>query len=273
MLKSSRARFYTALACFRWLLLTSTVTVAPLNTASAVQPEPAAKVLRIAAASDLRDALSAVTAEFRQQQPHITVELVFGSSGKLSQQIQHGAPFDLYIAADRLYADQLWQQGFTEQAPVLLAKGHLVLVTRQGLVAAQDLAELAQPRFRYIAIAEPQHAPYGDRARQALQQSGLWQQLGPKIVYGENVAKTWQLVQSGAADAALVALSLLQKPNQSQPFPVISQALHQPLVAAIVLLKNPARASVDANNITVFYRYLQQKSVTAQLELYGFSTL
>lgn len=273
MLKSSRARFYTVLACCSWLLLASTVTVAPLNTASAVQPESADCVLRIAAASDLRDALSAITTAFRQQQPHIAVELVFGSSGKLSQQIQHGAPFDLYIAADRLYADQLWQLGFTEQQPVLLAKGHLLLVSRQGLVAAKNLAELAEPRFRYIAIAEPQHAPYGDRARQALQQSGLWQQLNPKIVYGENVAKTWQLVQSGAADAALVALSLLQKPNQPKPFPVVPQALHQPLVAAMVLLKNPARAGVKADHSTVFYQYLQQKTVTAQLELYGFSAL
>lgn len=261
MQKANKLRFFAVVGCCLWLIFSSKV-----HADSAGNPP-----LRVAAASDLRDALNAVTTQFRQQHPDISVELVFGSSGKLSQQIQHGAPFALYIAADRSYADQLWQQGFTEQAPVLLAKGHLVLVTRQGLLAANNLAELVQPRFRYIAIAEPQHAPYGDRARQALQQSGLWQQLSPKIVYGENVAKTWQLVQSGAADAALVALSLIQKPNQPQPFPVVAQELHQPLLAAMVLVTSSA--GDVTNNSKIFYHYLQQQLVKSQLELYGFSAL
>ena len=273
MQKANKLRFFAIAGCCLWLIFSSKVQADSTASSTTNSKAHGNTPLRVAAASDLRDALSAVTAQFRQQHPDMPVELVFGSSGKLSQQIQHGAPFALYIAADRSYADQLWQQGFAEQAPVLLAKGHLVLVTRQGLLAAKNLAELAQPRFRYIAIAEPAHAPYGDRARQALQHKGLWQQLSPKIVYGENVAKTWQLVQSGAADAALVALSLIQKPNQPQPFPVVPPELHQPLLAAMVLVKNPASAAVVANHSSVFYRYLQQPSVKYQLGLYGFSAL
>lgn len=137
MQKANKLRFFAVAGCCLWLIFSSKVQADSTGSSTDNSTAHGNTPLRVAAASDLRDALSAVTAQFRQQHPDMPVELVFGSSGKLSQQIQHGAPFALYIAADRSYADQLWQQGFAEQAPVLLAKGHLVLVTRQGLLAAK----------------------------------------------------------------------------------------------------------------------------------------
>lgn len=271
MLTGSKVRFYIALACCIWLLLSAKLTAAPVKTESTTRPEHPAMVLRIAAAADLRDALTAISQQFQQQHKGLALELVFGSSGKLSQQIQHGAPFDLYFAADRIYADYLWQQGFAEHKPLVLGKGHLVLVTRAGLVQAGELADLQSAAFAHIAIAEPQHAPYGDRAKQALQNSGLWQALSHKIVYGDNVAKTLQLVQSGAADAALVALSLLQQPNQPQPFPVINPQLHQSLLAAFVVVKNPTRPVALAKRAAQFDAFVQSRETGRLLQLYGFA--
>lgn len=248
-------RLCVVIACCIWLLLTTSA-----------KAETPGNLVRIAAASDLRDALTAVSQQFQQHHPDSQLELVFGSSGKLQQQIMHGAPFDLYLAADLSYANNLWQQGFALQAPVVIGKGHLVLVTRAGLAAATLLSDLQSARFRFIAIAEPQHAPYGDRARQSMKNSGLWQQLAPKIVYGENVAKTFALVQSGAADAALVALSLLKKPGNKPKFPVIDSSLHQPLQAALLKLKH-----AQTPQAAQFYHYLQSAQAQALLQQYGFS--
>jgi len=228
-------------------------------------------VLRVAAASDLRDALNAISHEFQQTEPGIPVQIVFGSSGKLSQQIQHGAPYDLYFSADMHFAEQLWQKGFAQQEPIALALGHLVLVTRSSLKLAVQLADLQAPQFRHIAIAEPQHAPYGDRAKQALENSGLWNRLKHKIVYGENVAKTFQLVESGAVDAALVGIALVTKPEQIQPYPVINQDLHSPLVTAFIKVKKAQSSAEISSRAQQFSDFMRSDQAQQLLLSYGFT--
>ncbi len=228
-------------------------------------------VLRVAAASDLRDALNAISLEFQRTEPGIPVQIVFGSSGKLSQQIQHGAPYDLYFSADMHFAEQLWQKGFAQQAPVAVGRGHLVLVTRATLQPALRLADLTAARFRRIAIAEPQHAPYGDRAKQAIEKSGLWNKLENKIVYGENVAKTFQLVQSGAADAALVGMALVTKPEQIQPYPMINQDLHSPLITAFIKIKRAQSSPQISARAHQFSDFMRSNQAQQLLLSYGFT--
>lgn len=228
-------------------------------------------VLRVAAASDLRDALNAISHEFQQTEPGIPVQIVFGSSGKLSQQIQHGAPYDLYFSADMHFAEQLWQKGFAQHAPVAIGIGHLVLVTRATLKPAIQLEDLEAPHFRHIAIAEPQHAPYGDRAKQALENSGLWNKLEKKIVYGENVAKTFQLVQSGAADAALVGMALVTKPEHTQPYPIINQNLHRPLETTFVTVKRAQSSAEITFRAHQFSDFMRSDKAQKLLLSYGFT--
>lgn len=266
MNSSAKWRRYSLFGGCLWLLLS----IMHEAQATPAPPVSAPQVLRIAAASDLRDALTAISAQYQQQQPEISIQLVFGASGKLQQQIIHGAPFDLYIAADLSYALPLWQQGVAVTPPVVLAIGHLALVSSAGLRPAANLADLTDSRFRRIAIAEPQHAPYGDRAKQSLQNSGLWQTLQPKIVYGENVAKTFTLLQSGAVDAALVALSLLKKPGTAHAVLPIDTQLHQPLKAAFVLLQQPQR-SATRQQAAAFGSYLQSDETQAVLRHFGFT--
>lgn len=277
MKSSSKLRCYCLLGCCLWLLFSTMVkaqTTQPerqqQNEAALMPAQSQTTELRVAAASDLRDALAALSQIYQQQQQGVTIQLVFGSSGKLQQQIIHGAPFDLYLAADLSYAQPLWQQGLASKAPIVLATGHLALVSRVGLSPANSLADLTQAQFRRIAIAEPQHAPYGARAKQALEHSGLWPQLQAKIVYGENIAKTYSLVQSGAADAALVALSLLQKPTSHTTALPIDPQLHQPLKAALVLLQQRGR-SEQQHQAAAFALYLQSAQAQRLLQQYGFS--
>lgn len=277
MKSSSKLRCYCLAGCCLWLLFSTMVKgqtteyqQQPQNKPTITRKQSQATELRVAAASDVRDALTALSQIYQQQQHGVTIQLVFGSSGKLQQQIIHGAPFDLYLAADLSYALPLWQQGIAGKAPVVLATGHLALVSRTGLSPASNLADLTQAQFRRIAIAEPQHAPYGDRAKQALEHSGLWQELEPKIVYGENVAKAYSLVQSGAADAALVALSLLQKPTSHTTAVPIDTQLHQPLKAALLVLQQQGR-SAQHHQAVAFALYLQSAQAQALLQQYGFS--
>lgn len=265
-----------------WLLITLIwLLLSGISQANELVPEQ--RNLRLAAASDLRDALTAIRNQFRQLHPDASVDIIYGSSGKLSQQIQHGAPFDIYFAADRSYTDVLVQQGLNQNTPIVIGLGRLVLVTKPGLPPPQALDSLTSPTFSRIAIAEPQHAPYGERAKQALQQQKIWSLIERKIVYADNVAKALQLVQSGAVDAAIVALALVKKPanvpvihqHNRQPhhqaYLQIDEQLHQPLQAAMMLVKQPTRPANLTKQALRFFDYVNSEPAQQLLRQYGFA--
>lgn len=265
-----------------WLLITLVwLLLSGISQANELVPEQ--RHLRLAAASDLRDALTAISNQFRQLYPDATVDIIFGSSGKLSQQIQHGAPFDLYFAADRSYSDGLVQQGLNLNTAIVIGLGRLVLVTKPGLPLPQALDPLTSPTFRRIAIAEPQHAPYGERAKQALQQQQLWSLIEHKLVYADNVAKALQLVQTGAVDAAIVALALVKKPaivpaihqhNHPPPHQAyleIAENLHPPLQATMMVIKQPTRSADLTKQALRFYAYVNSEPAQQLLRQYGFA--
>lgn len=200
--------------------------------------------LTIAAASDLRYAMADIVSLF-QQQTQLDVRVIYGASGKLSTQIRHGAPYDMFFSADISFARQLYQDGLAATAPQPYALGHLVLWSPKQNMAGISLSQLAEFDFNRLAIAQPAHAPYGLRAKQALQAAGVWQALEAKLVYGENIAQTAQLAQSGAADLAIIALSLAKSPAlASHGYQPIPAQLHQPLLQAFVITRhgdnNPA---------------------------------
>src|SRR5215813_6031674 len=155
---------------------------------------PAAPVepLKVAAAADLARAFPEVAAAFEKESGQ-KVTFTFGSTGLLSKQIIEGAPFDVFAAANVSYVDDILKTGTCAgDSKALYARGHIGIWTRKGTSVAppKTLADLADPRFVRIAIANPEHAPYGKAAQQALEKLGIWDKVKPRLVYGENIQQT-----------------------------------------------------------------------------------
>ena len=198
-----------------------------------------AERITVAAAADLRHAMDALVATFNRVSPDDQVSVVYGSSGQFLTQIQQGAPFDLYFSADEAYPQALVSSGFALAPVRRYAVGRLVLWSPQRPAADLSLSRLTDPRIQHIAIASPEHAPYGKRAREALQAAGVWSQVQGKLVYGENIAQAAQFVQTGNAQVGLIALSLVSGPDTKLKgaYTLIPQSLHQPLNQGFVVTR------------------------------------
>lgn len=177
-------------------------------------PEPSTVV--VAAAADLKFALDELLGAYRQRHPEVAVNVVYGSSGNFHAQLQNEAPFDLYFSADVEYPRRLAAQGLALGDDVFLyAVGRIVLwVPNNSPLDVERLGgdALLDPAVRRIAIANPQHAPYGRAAVAALRSLGVHDRVADKLVLGENIAQTAQFVESGAADVGVLALSLALAP-------------------------------------------------------------
>lgn len=225
----------------------------------------------IAAASDLRFALAEVAEAFKQETGH-DVALAFGSSGNFARQIRQGAPFELYLSADEAFVLDLARDGFTRDEGRLYAIGRIVILVPFGSPVKADgsladlKAALADGRLVKFAIANPDHAPYGKRAEEALRRAGLWGDIRPKLVLGENVAQAAQFATSSNAEGGIVAYSLALSPKVSAlgSFELVPAEWHSPLRQRMVLL-NDAGPVAD-----VFYGYLQQGTARAILRKHGF---
>lgn len=196
-----------------------------------------AEKMTIVAASDLKFALDEIHVEFKKSFPHDRVEIIYGSSGKLSQQIENGAPFDLYFSASKEYPDDLEKKGFAATEPKLYALGRLVLWSTRHDASQLNLTDLTDKKYRKIAIANPDHAPYGVRAMEALQYVGIWDELQAKIVVGENIAHTAQLIELGAADIGIIAYALALNPQLAKKggYYLIPQEMHKPLEQVYII--------------------------------------
>ncbi|MGH9144315.1 MAG: molybdate ABC transporter substrate-binding protein [Vicinamibacterales bacterium] len=172
--------------------------------------------VRVAAASDLNAALSDLITHFGGSHD-VDVTVSYGSSGTFYTQLLNQAPFDLFLSADVAYPNQLTARGLTlPQSEFTYAIGRLVLWTAAASpldVAHDGMQALTQPSVAHVAIANPEYAPYGRAAVAALRAAGIYDRVQPKLVLGENVAQALQFVQSGAADAGLIAMSLAVAPN------------------------------------------------------------
>ncbi len=231
-----------------------------------VKPSVAPPPLRVAAAADLAKAFSEMGAAY-QKETGQAVAFTFGASGTLTQQIRADAPFDVFAAANQGYIDQLAKAGkIAPETKALYAIGQVVLWTRKSdLPAPKSLADLKSPRFAHIALANPEHAPYGKAAREALQKAGLWSALQPKIVYGENAQQAFQFAQSGNADAALVSHALtFGVDGEALPVP---PELYAPLKQAIAAVK----ASKQTEAARGFITFVTGAKGREILQKYGFA--
>ncbi|TVR90368.1 MAG: molybdate ABC transporter substrate-binding protein [Spirochaetaceae bacterium] len=194
----------------------------------------------IAAAADLRFALNDIVTLYLEE-TGIEVTVNYGSTGLMTQQIENGAPIDLFLAADLSFAQRLYEGGHSSGEPVPYALGYLALAVPEGGVLPNlaDIRELSDPRYEVIAIANPSHAPYGTAAFRFLEGAGLLEELRPRLVYGENVLDTLRLVQTGSADLGLVAAAFL--PNARDFHGVLLEPeRYEPLLQTAVLTNGGA---------------------------------
>ena len=231
---------------------------------SACHSKPA-EPLRVAAAADLTHAFAELTPAFTAKYP-VELKLTSGSSGLLAKQVEQGAPFDLFLAANTGYIDQVVKAGACDAATVQeYARGRLVIWVQGEGGAELTLSSLAEPRFKHIAIANPEHAPYGKAAREALSKAGVWDRVAERMVYGENVQQTQQLAQSGNADVAIVGLSLALGSRTGSWAPV-DEALYAPLDQALVVCKHGTNAA-SARQLAEFLNAPAGRTI---LKKYGF---
>ena len=233
--------------------------------AKTASPEPP---LRVAAAADLAFAFREVGDAFAKKSGLPAPIFSFGSTGLLEKQIEQGAPFDVFAAANVSYADQAVKAGACDGATrKSYGRGRLVVWTSKEAATAPPLtlADLADARFRKVAIANPEHAPYGRAAEQALAHLGLWDGIKSKLVFGENVQETLQFAVTGNADAAVVALSLAIVTKDGVSLP-IDESLHAPIDQAMVLCNGGGNRAAGAR----FEDFVNGPDGRAIMKRYGF---
>lgn len=224
----------------------------------------------VACASDLQFVMPEVVAAF-QRDTGLTVRLAFGASGNLARQIEQGAPFQLYLSADEAFVFGLADKGLTRDRGTLYATGHLVLFAPNGSPLLANLsveglrAGLVDGTVKRLAIANPEHAPYGRAAREWLQTHGLWDAAQGALVLGENVSQAAQFATSGS-QAGIIPLSLALAPQIGSRghFTRLDEADHKPLRQRMALLRN---ATADAER---FYEYVQSSAAREVMRRYGF---
>jgi len=226
----------------------------------------AERELFVAAAANVSDVLNEIGKAF-EAQSRTRVTFSFAATGALAKQIENGAPFDLFVSADVSTIDRLIRAGLlSSETKRVYARGRLVLWTRSGSgIKLAQLSDLARPEVRKIALANPELAPYGRAAMEALTASGLLDQVRGKLVYGENVNQALQYAASGNAEAAFIPFSLTRR-SQGE-FIEVDGRLHQPIDQALAVIG----ASPRAETARRFADFIAGAEGRRLLEKYGYT--
>ncbi|MBI2154558.1 MAG: molybdate ABC transporter substrate-binding protein [Candidatus Rokubacteria bacterium] len=244
----------------RWLLAAWLGLAGAIPVAGADAPS-----LTVFAAADLGFAFKEIVPRF-EKSVGARVSLVLGSSGNLATQIEHGAPADVFFSADQAFVERLAARGAViAESRAVYAQGRIVLATARSFgPRLTDLRQLGDARIRHVAIANPLHAPYGRAAEEALRKVGLWDAVKPKLVYGENIRHALQFVQSGAAEAGIVALSVASVPEVE--WTLIDASLHTPLHQAAAVVKRTSRPELGL----AFIQFVNGPEGRSIMKRYGF---
>jgi molybdate transport system substrate-binding protein len=211
----------------------------------------AAQGALVAAAANVKFALDDIVAAFGRDTGH-TVRVSYGATGTLAQQIENGAPFELFVAADEASIERLAAAGYTRDRGAVYAVGRLALFVPRGSTLAVDAtladlkAALADDRLKRFAIASPEHAPYGRAAQQVMERAGVWDTVRPRLVLGESVAQAMQFAAGGDAQGGLVPLALASAPalRTRGSYVAIPDAMHAPLRQRMALMKRAGAAAI-----------------------------
>jgi molybdate transport system substrate-binding protein len=233
-------------------------------------PSSAAQEITVAAAADLQFAMQDIAARF-QKETGKTAKVIYGSSGNFFQQIQNGAPFDMFFSANLDYPKKLEAGGLTVPGSYYqYARGKIVIWVPQDskLDLSSGLQALLDPSIKKIAVANPQHAPYGQAALAAVQKAKVYEQVKNKLVLGENISQTASFVISGSADVGIVALSLALSPNMKDKgrYAEIPATEYPPIEQACVILST-SKSKATARQFLSFFKTMP---ISELLKSYGF---
>ncbi|UBM59802.1 molybdate ABC transporter substrate-binding protein [Marinilongibacter aquaticus] len=230
--------------------------------------ESKTSVLRVATAANMQFAMDSLVQNF-EQETGIQVETIIGSSGKLTAQIEEGAPFDIFISADMKYPETLYAHGKAVDKPKVYAKGQLVLWTAVDKLMP-DLEKLENVQIKHIALANPKTAPYGRAAEEVLRQLDKENALKDKFVYGESIAQTNQFILSKTAELGFTAKSVVFTPKVKNTghWISISDSLYSPIEQGVVILKQANGQNEAAER---FYTFLFSDTAKKILKSYGYS--
>ena len=261
----------TMLAAFALIAVAAPLPARAAKSVSASQAsQKPCGIVTVAAASDLTDAMNEIAANF-QKATGCTVRVSTGSSGNFLTQIENGAPFDVFFSADIAYPKELEAKGLAAPGSTYLyAVGKIVLWARNDshLDIGKGLAALRDPGVGKVAIANPQHAPYGRAAEEALRKAGVYDAVKDRLVLGENISQAAQFVESGNADAGILALSLALSPEMKAKgrYQSIPENLYAPIDQGVVVV----RASQNPQAAQALLDYVKNPATAALLDRYGF---
>lgn len=229
------------------------------------------QTVRVAVAANAQFVTDALKEAFHKKNS-ADVQVVVSSSGKLTAQITHGAPYDIFLSADMKYPQHLYTAGYALNAPEVYAYGSLVLWVLKTVNLAEGLDVLRSDAIKTIAVANPATAPYGVATIQALKKAGIYDAVKDKIVYGESIAQVNQYLLSGAADAAFTAQSVVKAPALVHKGRWIEPAdtLYSPIRQGAVILKHAA--SSDLKDVKAFYEFLSSPEGKSIFKSFGYKT-
>jgi len=223
----------------------------------------------IAVANNMRYAMDEIAEEFRRTH-NLNIQISSGSSGTLTTQIKQGAPFDIFISANMKYPNVLFEEGYAVNSPEVYAYGSLILWTLKDYNLSEGLATLMNSKFKKIAIANPETAPYGIAAVEAMKNAGLNDSLSSKVVWGEGVSQINQYVKSKSVDAGITSKSVLYSKNIKEKgrSVEVNKELYTPIKQGIVLLKHGEK--LNAKNAELFYKFMFSDKTKTILTKFGY---
>jgi molybdate transport system substrate-binding protein len=225
--------------------------------------------ITVAAAANVQFTLDELKAEFTRE-TGIDVKTVIGSSGKLTSQIENGAPFDVFMSADMKYPQRVSADGMASNSPKVYAYGYLVLWTFKDTDLSKGVAGLSDSSVKKIAIASPQAAPYGLQAVNAMTYSHLYPGIASKLVYGESIAQTNQFITTGAADIGFTAKSVVLAPNMKGKgkWGEVDPRSYEPIAQGVIMLKYAQQN--HAGDAQKFYDFLFSAPAQDIFKKYGY---
>jgi molybdate transport system substrate-binding protein len=228
-----------------------------------------AQEIIVAVAANVQFAMQDIEKVY-EQKSGLAIKTVISSSGKLTAQIQNGAPFDVFLSADMKYPDTLYAAGFAGTKPRVYAYGALVLWTMKDWDLSQGIKILPEAKIQKIAIANPQTAPYGEEAVKLLKHYQIYEGVAPKLVYGESIAQVNQYIFSQAAEAGITAKSVVLSPEMKGKgkWVEIDHRAYSPIAQGAVILKHGSKNHPQAAQ--AFYDFLFSEAAGKILQDYGY---
>ena len=228
--------------------------------------------INIAVAANVSYAMEKLTQEFGKTHPKIKLRTTLGSSGKLTAQIMHGAPYGVFLCADMGYPQKLYEKGLALTKPQLYAQGLLSLVSKHPFTNQDAIAQLKESKSVKIAVANPKTAPYGRATKEALQNAKIYKSLESKFIYAESISQTLSYTLTAAgmgivASSALHSKALKEKKIYTLPLP---RKLYKPIAQGIVLLKYAKKNPKQSREYQLFYDFIVSKDAQKIFENFGY---